>query len=94
MRLNFLSRQPDIVLDSPYFEQRSSVFDDPSESKGHEFDQIDNSNKGSAAPPSNPAAQSSSVKIERRDLVGQGPDISRETPSPSSGTKTELLASY
>lgn len=91
MRLNFLSRQPDIVLDSPYFEQSSSVFDDPSESKGHEFDQIDNSNKGSATPPSNPAAQSSSVKIERRDLVGRGPDFSRESPSPSSVMDTHAI---
>ena len=41
MRLNFLSRQPEIVVDSPFFEPRPSVFEDPEESKEHSFDQMD-----------------------------------------------------
>ncbi|KAI9192651.1 hypothetical protein LWI28_026015 [Acer negundo] len=33
MRLNFLSRQPEIILDSPYFEQQGSVCEDTDEFK-------------------------------------------------------------
>ncbi|KAH7546133.1 uncharacterized protein LOC107426267 isoform X1 [Ziziphus jujuba] len=89
MRLNFLSQQPEIVLDSPYFEPRTSVFEDPDESKGHGFDQVENGN-GSAitgfqdvGSPS--GTQSSSLKIEQQDSVGVSlENLSRDAPSPSS----------
>ncbi|KAJ9162928.1 hypothetical protein P3X46_022663 [Hevea brasiliensis] len=89
MRLNFLSRQPEIILDSPYFEQRSSVFEDPDESKGHDFNQVE-TGKGSSisgfqdlASPS--AAHSSSLEFEKGDHAGTSSEhMSREAPSPSS----------
>lgn len=95
MRLNFLSRQPDIVLDSPYFEPRTSVFEDPDESKG--FDQVENGN-GSAitgfqdvASPS--GTQSSSLRIEQQDSVGMSlENLSRDAPSPSSGIIVNLAS--
>ncbi|KAJ9129024.1 hypothetical protein P3X46_034215 [Hevea brasiliensis] len=89
MRLNFLSRQPEIILDSPYFEQRSSVFEDPDESKGHDFNQVE-TGKGSSisgfqdlASPS--VAYSSSLEFEKGDHAGTSSEhMSREAPSPSS----------
>lgn len=95
MRLNFLSRQPEIVLDSPYFE-RVSVFEDPDESKVEGFDQLE-SVQGSTisgfqdvASPT--AAQSSSLKIEPRDPVGLASEnLSRESPSPSSVMDTRAM---
>ncbi|XP_065849325.1 uncharacterized protein [Euphorbia lathyris] len=90
MRLNFLSRQPEIILDSPYFEKRSSVFEDPDEIKGQDFNHGE-TGKGSSisgfqdlASPS--AAHSSSLEIERGDHAGTtSENLSLEAPSPSSG---------
>lgn len=91
MRLNFLSRQPEIILDSPYFaQQRASVFEDLDESKDQDFNQVE-VGKGSVtsgfqdlASPS--AAQSSSLEIEKGDPAGTATEhMSREAPSPSSG---------
>lgn len=95
MRLNFLSQQPEIVLDSPYFESRPSVFEDPEESKDHSFDQVD-SGRGSMSGfqdvASPPAIQSSSLKIEQmQDSAGSGfENRLREAPSPSSGKMTNF----
>lgn len=95
MRLNFLSQQPEIVLDSPYFEPRSSVFEDPEESKDHSFDQVDSrraSVSGFQDVASPTATQSSSLMIEQKQdsagLVSE--NHLREAPSPSSGTMTSL----
>ncbi|XP_062159024.1 uncharacterized protein LOC133866499 isoform X2 [Alnus glutinosa] len=90
MRLNFLSQQPEIVLDSPYFEPRSSVFEDPEESKDHSFDQVDSrraSMSGFQDVASPTATQSSSLKIEQKqDSAGMvSENRLREAPSPSSG---------
>ncbi|KAF6176529.1 hypothetical protein GIB67_007912 [Kingdonia uniflora] len=88
-RLNWLSQQPEIVLENPYFEPRSSVFEDLDESKCHTFDQLKSDYASSfssfrdASSPS--AAQSSSSKFELHDPVGRHPDqFPRESPSPSS----------
>lgn len=96
MRLNFLSQQPEIVLDSPYFEPRSSVFEDPEESKDHSFDQVDSrraSVSGFQDVASPTATQSSSLMIEQKQdsagLVSE--NHLREAPSPSSGTMTSLI---
>lgn len=86
-RLYFLSQQAEIVLETPYFEPRTSVFDDSNESN-HEFDSNSGEGQtffelGDAASPS--GGQSSSLKIEQ-DLVGRHPEqFSCDTPSPSSG---------
>ncbi|XP_034198817.1 uncharacterized protein LOC117614200 isoform X2 [Prunus dulcis] len=88
-RLCFLSRQPEIVLESPCFEPRSSAFEDP-ESKDHGFDPLGNGNGSSVsgfqdvASPS--ASQSSSLKIDQQDTASMALEHqSREAPSPSSG---------
>lgn len=98
-RLCFLSRQPDIVLDSPYFEPRPSVFEDQEESKGHGFDQL-GSGKGSSmsgfqAVASPSASQSSSLKTDQQDSAGMTLEHrSREAPSPSSGLIYELIICF
>ncbi|XVF34347.1 hypothetical protein REPUB_Repub18cG0051900 [Reevesia pubescens] len=89
MRLNCLSRQPEIVLGSPYFESRISVFEDPGEPKVHDFGQGE-TDKGSTSSGfqniASPApAQSSSLETEKGDSAGiTSENISREAPSPSS----------
>lgn len=91
MRLNCLSRQPEIILDSPYFESRSSVFEDPSEPKGHDYGQGE-TGKGSTSSgfqniASPVAAHSSSLEIEKGDSAAiTSENMSREAPSPSSGS--------
>lgn len=94
MRLNCLSRQPEINLDSPYFESRTSLFEDPDEQKGH-FGQGETS-RGSTSSgflniASPAAAQSSSLEVEKGDSAGiTSENMSREAPSPSSGNNLEL----
>ncbi|GKV42111.1 hypothetical protein SLEP1_g49552 [Rubroshorea leprosula] len=88
MRLNFLSQQPEITLDSPCFESRTSIFEDPSESKGQDLGQV-NTGKGTSSGFQNLAspapAQSSSLEIENGDSTGVTSEpVSREAPSPSS----------
>ncbi|KAG5523218.1 hypothetical protein RHGRI_035139 [Rhododendron griersonianum] len=92
-RLYFLSQQAEIVLETPYFEPRTSVFDDSNESN-HEFDSNSGEGQtffelGDAASPS--GGQSSSLKIEQ-DLVGRHPEqFSCDTPSPSSAAETDRI---
>ncbi|KAE8690981.1 50S ribosomal protein L35 isoform 1 [Hibiscus syriacus] len=89
MRLNCLSRQPEIILDSPYFESRNLAFEDPGEPKGHENCHGD-TGKGSTSSgfqnmASPAAAHSSSFEIERGDSAAiTSENMSRDAPSPSS----------
>ncbi|GAB2291531.1 hypothetical protein Dimus_025784 [Dionaea muscipula] len=88
-RLNFLSLQPEIVLDSPYFDAQAPIFNhsdeaenlglDPRESsKGHNISAFQD--VGSPT-----MSQSSSITIKQEDIVGRATDnISHEAPSPSS----------
>ncbi|XWS70874.1 hypothetical protein CRYUN_Cryun03dG0086400 [Craigia yunnanensis] len=95
IRLNCLSRQSEIISDSPYFESRSSVFEDPDEPKGLDFGQGE-TGKGSTSSgfqnlASPAAAQSSSFEVEKGDSAGiTSENMSREAPSPSSGTIRSL----
>jgi len=77
-RLFHLSRQPEIAIDSPYFDARQSIFEDPSESKGHPFGNLNLSTGPSISGTQNLAspvgAQSSSEHMY----------LSHEAPSPSS----------
>ncbi|CAH2077429.1 unnamed protein product [Thlaspi arvense] len=77
-RLFHLSRQPEIVMDSPYFDARQSIFEDPSESKGHLYGTLSLSTGPSISGTHNLAspvgAQSSSEPMY----------LSHEAPSPSS----------
>ncbi|KAK8661013.1 hypothetical protein V6N13_051915 [Hibiscus sabdariffa] len=88
-RLNCLSRQPEVILDSPYFESQSSVSKDPGEPKGHDYCQGE-TGKGSTSSgfqsiASPAAAQSSSFEIEKGDSAAiTSENMSREAPSPSS----------
>ncbi|CAK9168891.1 unnamed protein product [Ilex paraguariensis] len=96
VRLNFLSRQPEIVLDSPYFEPRASVSKDPDDLKGHGINQLETA-EGSpisgyqdVALPA--AAQSSFLGIGHRDRLVLAPDhLSKEAPSPSSVMDTRAI---
>ncbi|XP_043695895.1 uncharacterized protein LOC122646411 isoform X2 [Telopea speciosissima] len=90
-RLNLLSQQPEISLDSPVFETRGSVFEDPDESKCQGFDPLNSEYVGPFPgfqdQPSPSASQSSTSKSELLDPVGRVPapdHVSLETPSPSS----------
>ncbi|XP_057465593.1 uncharacterized protein LOC130755234 isoform X2 [Actinidia eriantha] len=93
-RLNFLSQQGEITIESPYFEPRISVFDDSNE-PNHGFDL--NGEEGQAffdlRDGSSPSgAQSSPLQNGQPDLVGRPPEqFSRETPSPSSAMDTRAI---
>ncbi|KAJ6731685.1 ATP-DEPENDENT DNA HELICASE [Salix purpurea] len=96
MRLNFLSRQPEIILDSPYFEQRPSVFEDLDDSKSQDFNQVEQAKvpavSGFQDLASQSAAQSSSLEIEMGDPTASTSDpMSREAPSPSSVMDTGAI---
>ncbi|XP_077215370.1 uncharacterized protein LOC143849944 isoform X2 [Tasmannia lanceolata] len=87
-RLNLLSQLRDIVLDSPYFEARRSVFEEQDESKCHELDHLKSDYvstfSGFQDAKSPCAAQSSSTMNEIQEPVISTQDtMSRGTP-PSS----------
>ncbi|KAL2322194.1 hypothetical protein Fmac_026573 [Flemingia macrophylla] len=88
MRLNFLSQQPEINLDSPHFDTQHSDFEDPDNPKDHELIQV--SGKGSATScfhdrGSPQSSLSSSFKIEHNDPPRMTSDsLPRDAPSPSS----------
>ncbi|XP_055822954.1 uncharacterized protein LOC129891575 isoform X2 [Solanum dulcamara] len=89
VRLNSLSQQPELALESPYFDTKATVFENLDKLNDHGLDLV-GSGKGSplssiqdAASPA--AAQSSSVSFEQPDLRGAAPErLSRDVPSPSS----------
>ncbi|KAL7162072.1 hypothetical protein ACSBR2_042530 [Camellia fascicularis] len=92
-RLNFLSQQEEIVLESPYFEPRISVFEDSNESN-HGFDL--NGEEGQAffdlRDSASPSGGQSSPRTNEQDLVGRPPEqFPRETPSPSSVMDTHAI---
>ncbi|KAI3671484.1 hypothetical protein L1987_87222 [Smallanthus sonchifolius] len=82
-RLNFLSQQIESALDSPYFETRRSVLDEPNESIEHTL-----SSEGPSTVDlrgtSSSGGQSSSCRSEFHDPSGGPSEFLRETPSPSS----------
>lgn len=90
VRLNCLSQQPEIVLDSPSFAPQGA--DPNDESRGLAFSHLDTV-KGSpisglhdVASPS-VSQSSSSFKIEQYDNIGiSSQGVSKEAHSPSSGT--------
>lgn len=96
--LNLLSRQPDIILESPYFEPRLSVFDDQVEAKSHDFDNMNDGNgltSGLCDSGTPCATSSTSLKSAGQDSVDMAPDpVSQETPSPSTGTESRPLEEH
>lgn len=95
MRLNFLSRQPEIALESPYFEPRTSIFEGPEESRGQGTDHVDNGMGSSITvlqDVASPSTQSSSLKLEQQDSASMVlENRSREAPSPSSVMDTRAI---
>ncbi|KAI4344325.1 hypothetical protein L6164_011565 [Bauhinia variegata] len=92
MRLNFLSRQPEIVLDSPFFDAKSSALEDSDISRGHDLDQVND--KGFRDKGSPLASQSSSFMTEHNDPSGITLDARpREAPSSSSGSASSEIDS-
>ncbi|KAL2478997.1 hypothetical protein Fot_48011 [Forsythia ovata] len=84
-RLNFLSQQGEITLDSPHFEPTISLFDDPSEKDTFDLSREDSPsffNSWDAASPS--VAQSSSSTFEQDAPGRHSESYALETPSPSS----------
>lgn len=89
MRLSILSRQPELVMDSPYFESQASVSENSEESKVDGCNQLLAAAKGSPISvsqdgTSEDVAPSSSSKFGQNPLKVQ--TVSKEAASPSSGT--------
>lgn len=84
-RLNQLSLQPDIILDSPVFEPRCSIFEDPVESKCTSFSNLKDEREalpvysGSVSPH---AGSSMSVNNEANDSIGMPAEFLPPTVSP------------
>ncbi|KAK6156659.1 hypothetical protein DH2020_010907 [Rehmannia glutinosa] len=93
-RLSILSRQPEIVTDSPYFESEASVQENSEESKGGGSNQLPDAAKGSPISvfedaASSAASQLSSFKFEHNHLAVQ--QVSKEAASPSSVMDTQAI---
>ncbi|GAB4838150.1 hypothetical protein Ancab_027679 [Ancistrocladus abbreviatus] len=89
MRLNFLSQQPETILDSPYFETQSSAVVNLKNPENHGLDQREPSQGPSISVfqnvPSPTMSQSSSINIMQEDLGGGAAEnLLHEAPSPSS----------
>lgn len=94
-RLNLLSQRPEIVLDSPFFEPKASVFEEHDESKCHRFDNLTSYYVSSFVSfqdaLSQSAAQPSSCVTELKDPIGGATEaVPHGTPSPSSGLLRNL----
>ncbi|KAI3673678.1 hypothetical protein L6452_39802 [Arctium lappa] len=91
-RLNFLSQQAEIELESPYFEPRtSSVFDEPSESNEYDLNREAPAIFELRRTASPSGGQSSSSRSELHDPASRPTELSRETPSPSSVMDTSAI---
>ena len=71
-------------MESPYFEARKSVFDEPNESIEHNLSSEGPSTRDLRGTTSS-GGQSSSSRSEFYDPAGRPSEFLRETPSPSSG---------
>lgn len=90
MYLNCLSKQREMGLDSPYFESRAFVFEDPNELRGEETEK-ESTSSGFKSIASPSAAQSSSLEIWEGDSAGITSEaMYRESRSPSSGAIRNL----
>ncbi|KAK1276857.1 hypothetical protein QJS04_geneDACA003885 [Acorus gramineus] len=94
-RLNLLSQQPEVILESPYFETRCSVFEEQHESKCHEFGvkgECVSTFPGFQDTMSSQAALSTLCSSEVQDPLRRTPDpVSQETPSPSSVMDSRVI---
>ncbi|KAI7742327.1 hypothetical protein M8C21_012017, partial [Ambrosia artemisiifolia] len=91
-RLNFLSQQPEIELESPYFEPRKSVFDEPNETSEYDLSREVRPTIFDLPSTASPSGQSSSFMSELHDSSGRPAEFSRESLSPSSGNLPPTFA--
>ncbi|XP_024971585.1 uncharacterized protein LOC112510411 [Cynara cardunculus var. scolymus] len=88
-RLNFLSQQAEVTLESPYFESRRSVFEEPSESIEYNLSSDGPTTLELRGTTSPSGGQSSSSRSELHEPAGsRHTELLRETPSPSSVMET------
>ncbi|XAR50445.1 hypothetical protein NMG60_11004776 [Bertholletia excelsa] len=92
-RLNFLSQQGEIVVESPYFEPRISVFDNSNESNhGLDLNGVERQAFLDLQEDSSPSGVKSSPQRSDKDPVGRLAErFPRETPSPSSVIDTHKI---
>ncbi|XP_038879516.1 uncharacterized protein LOC120071357 isoform X2 [Benincasa hispida] len=85
-RLNFLSRQPEIVLGSPYFEPIASTFTTLQQASIHGLEQAENDNQSLLSTFQDVVSSSavSSLKIEKASPQMVFEPFTVEAPSPSS----------
>ncbi|KAI3446709.1 hypothetical protein Pfo_003374 [Paulownia fortunei] len=87
MRLSNLSKQPEIAMDSPYFESQDSVLENSEESKDDGCNQMPAAAKGSPSSVFEDAASAATPPLYSSNF---GPsalaakEVSKEAPSPSS----------
>ncbi|CAA3010921.1 Hypothetical predicted protein [Olea europaea subsp. europaea] len=94
-RLNFLSQKGEIMLDSPHFEPRISLFDDPSENNAFDLSREDSPSFFTSQDAASPSVVQSSSSNFEQDAPGRHPESYRlETPSPSSGNFTMGYEKY
>ncbi|KAK7329897.1 hypothetical protein VNO77_24079 [Canavalia gladiata] len=95
VRLNFLSQQPDIILDSPHFETRPAAVESLDKAKDHDLPLVNG--KGSTSSRlqdigSPHSSLSPSFKTEHNDPLHITSDsLPREAPSPSSVTDCRAI---
>ncbi|KAG9150899.1 hypothetical protein Leryth_003027 [Lithospermum erythrorhizon] len=81
-RLHYLSQQPEMKLESPFFEPRLPIFEDPSEQTSS-FER--SPSPFSMHDTSSPSGVQSSSSKNEHEFVGRFPEsLHRDTPSPSS----------
>nr|GLL21420.1 uncharacterized protein LOC109155298 [Ipomoea trifida] len=92
-RLNFLSQQAEIKLDSPYFESKISIFEDPDESDtGTDLNGGENSSFLDLCDANSPSgAHCSSSRSDQDHIIQPLESIRRETSSPSSVMDTRVI---
>ncbi|XP_031105444.1 uncharacterized protein LOC116010263 isoform X1 [Ipomoea triloba] len=92
-RLNFLSQQAEIKLDSPYFESKISIFEDPDESDtGTDLNGGENSSFLDLCDANSPSGAHCSSSRSEQDHISQPLEsIRRETSSPSSVMDTRVI---
>lgn len=83
-RLDSLSQQPEITLESPYFESRCSVFEDHNESKCHVFDDLKDGFRSTMSGFQDPVSPHAAPPTSRLPRGRTPENASQETLSPSS----------
>ncbi|KAK4783089.1 hypothetical protein SAY86_007463 [Trapa natans] len=89
VRLKFLSQQPEILLDSPFFEVQPG-FNNVEDSKSHSFDKKNDKAYMSPSFFISPVAQSSSPE-QQNSILTPSESMAPEAPSPSSVMDSRMI---